>query len=94
MNISSYLFGWILATLLGAIFHLWRDGGIGSLLLYLLLSWGGFLVGHWVARSFGLAIMNVGPVYLGGGILGSVAFLFLGHWIGRVEPDLISKAER
>ena len=42
MNISSYLFGWILATLLGAIFHLWRDGGIGSLLLYLLLSWGGF----------------------------------------------------
>lgn len=94
MNISSYLFGWILATLLGALFHLWRDGGIGSLVLYLLLSWGGFLVRHLLAKSFGLDVMSVGPVFLAGGIVGSIAFLFLGHWIGRVEPDLVSKVKR
>lgn len=94
MNISSYLFGFILATLLGALFHLWRDGGIGRLVLYLILSWIGFLIGHWAAKSLGIAFMSVGPVNLAGGIFGSLAFLFLGHWIGQVEPDLAAKVKR
>lgn len=93
MNISSYLFGFILATLLGALFHMWRDGGIGRLLLYLLLSWVGFLVGHWAAKSLGFDFMSVGPVYLAGGILGSIAFLFLGHWIGHVDSESAGKVK-
>jgi len=50
MNIVTILFGWLMATLFGALFHLWRDGGFWKLLLYLGLSWAGFLVrelGSW-----------------------------------------------
>lgn len=94
MNISSYLFGFIIATLLGALFHIWRDGGIGRLLLYLVLSWIGFLVGHWVANSFGLKIMSLGSVNLAGGIIGSVALLFLGHWIGKVDQNILPKGRQ
>ncbi len=36
MNVSTYIFGWILATLLGAVFHLWKDGGFWKLVLLLL----------------------------------------------------------
>lgn len=93
MNISSYLFGFILATLLGALFHLWRDGGILRLLLYLVLAWIGFSIGHWASGSVGFNFMSVGPVNLGGGIIGSVVFLFLGHWIGQMESDLSSRNE-
>ncbi len=91
MNTSSYLFGFILATLMGALFHLWRDGGIGRLLLYLLLSWVGFFLGHWVGNSLGINFIKIGQVNLGGGIVGSALLLFLGHWIGQVEPELRSK---
>lgn len=91
MNTSSYLFGFILATLMGALFHLWRDGGIGRLLLYLLLSWVGFLLGHWVGNSLGINFIKIGQVNLGGGIVGSALLLLLGHWISQVEPELRSK---
>ena len=87
MNLSSYIFGLILATLLAAIFHLWRDGGFWKLMIYIGLSWFGFFVGNWAAGSAGIKFLVVGPVYLGGGILGSVIFLFLGHWILQIKPS-------
>lgn len=94
MNISSYLFGFILASLLGALFHLWRDGGIFKLLIYLGLSWLGFLIGHLASGSLGFDFMSVGPVNLAGGIIGSITFLFLGHWITQVQPELITRNEQ
>jgi hypothetical protein len=94
MNISSYLFGFILATLFGALFHLWRDGGILRLLLYLVLSWVGFLIGHLASGTIGFNFMSVGPVNLAGGIIGSVSFLFLGHWFTQVQPDILNDKKR
>jgi hypothetical protein len=29
--------------------------------------------------------MNVGSLYLGGGIIGSIIVLFAGHWFSRIE---------
>jgi len=91
MNISSYLFGFILATLLGALFHLWRDGGIIKLLVFLGFSWLGFFVGHLAFSSLGFNFLSVGPVNLAGGIIGSITFLFLGNWITRVQPELLTR---
>lgn len=85
MNFASILFGWILATLLGALFHLWRDGGFWKLVLYIALSWVGFLIGHLIATSTGFTLMQVGQVHLGGGVLGSVLFLFVGHWLAGTQ---------
>ena len=52
MNFPSFLFGLVFAVLLGALFHLWKDGGFWKLLLYLALSVVGAVVGPcgWVAR--------------------------------------------
>ena len=91
MNYSSYLFGFILATLLGALFHLWRNGGVVRLLLYLVFSWIGFFVGHTVANYFGFTFWSIGPVNILGGIVGSIAFLFLGNWIVKIEPNQEAK---
>ncbi|NLA79310.1 MAG: hypothetical protein GX853_00960 [Chloroflexi bacterium] len=86
MNITAYIFGWLLASLFGALFHLWRDGGFGKLLLYLLLSWVGFYLGHLVFLHYEVAFMQVGGVQMAGGILGSLVFLFLGHWFTHIQP--------
>ena len=85
MNLSTYIFGFILATLLGAVFHLWKDGGFWKLVIYILLSWLGFFVGHLIAKNAGFDFMIVGSLYLGGGIIGSIVALFVGHWFSRIE---------
>ncbi len=85
MNVSTYIFGWILATLLGAVFHLWKDGGFWKLVIYIVLSWIGFFLGHVIAKSAGFNFMNVGSLHLGGGIIGSIIALFAGHWFSRIE---------
>ncbi len=91
MNYSSYLFGFILATLLGALFHLWRNGGVVRLLLFLVFSWIGFFVGHTIANYFGFNFFSVGPLNIVGGIVGSIAFLLLGNWIAKIEPNQDTK---
>jgi len=87
MNITSYIFGCILALLFGALFHLWRGGGLGKLLLFLTLSLVGFFLGHLVFEHYKVAFMNVGGVQMAGGIVGSLIFLFLGNWFSHVRPQ-------
>lgn len=86
MTVPSFVLGATVATFLGAIFHLWRGGGLGRLLLYMLLAWIGFWVGHWVASNFGWELFRVGPLFLGFGILTSLAALFGGHWLLIIQP--------
>ena len=86
MTLPSLALGAIVATLLGASFHLWRGGGLGRLVLYLFLAWLGFWVGQILASQFDLAFFSIGPLYLGAGVLASLGLLFLGHWLLVVQP--------
>lgn len=85
MNTPSLLLGSIISILLGALFHLWRGGGAGRLLLYLILSIVGFWIGHWGAESLHLNFDKLGQLHLAFGILGSIIFLFLGYWLSLIE---------
>ncbi len=85
MNVATYIFGWILATLLGAVFHLWKDGGFWKLVIYIILSWIGFFLGHLIAKGMDFNLMNVGSLHLGGGIIGSIVALFAGNWFSRID---------
>lgn len=67
----AFTFGFILATLLGAAFHLVMGGDIRRLALYLICSWLGFGLGHLVGIIFAIDTFNIGvlrafPAFLGG----------------------------
>lgn len=85
MNFPSILFGLIFAVLLGALFHLWKDGGFWKLLLYLGLSLLGTVVGHLISENSNFSFLTIGTMRLGGAIIGSIIFLFVGHWLSLVE---------
>lgn len=87
MTLPSLLFGFVLSSLLGSLFHLWRGGKLGRLILYLLLSWVGFWGGHLLGNSLGIHIGQVGPLNLGLALVGCVLFLFAGHWIAMIKPE-------
>jgi len=87
MTTPVLLFGIVISTLLGAAFHLWRGGGAGKLLLYLILGWLGFWGGHLVGNLIGWTFGSIGQLRLGMAILAGVAFLVIGHWLSLVDVE-------
>ncbi len=86
MTLPAFLFGILISTLLGALFHLWKGGTIIDLLIDVVVSLVGFWLGHFAGVSAGLAIGTVGPLRLGSAIVGAIIFLSLGFWLFQEEP--------
>jgi hypothetical protein len=87
MTLPSILLGLLFSTLFGALFHLWRGGGAGRLILYFVLSLAGFWLGHAAGGSLGWTFAALGPLNLGMAVLGCALFLFAGDWLSRVEVE-------
>jgi hypothetical protein len=94
MTAPSAILGTLIALLLGALFHVWVDGGVGRFLLYLVLSSAGFWLGQWGGSSQGLIVMRVGPLNLGMAMAGSLVLLGIGHWLSRVEVETSRRGEK
>lgn len=87
MTLPAFLFGLLIASLLGAAFHLWRDGGLLRLFLYLALAWTGFWAGQYLANLTGWTFASLGSLHLGLAIVTSLLFLLTGHWLSLVEVE-------
>ena len=85
MTLPSLVLGAIYALLIGSLFHVWRGGGMGRLLFYLVLSLMGGAAGQWLGSWLGLSLFPVGPLDLGLITLGSLVLLGLGYWLSLVE---------
>ena len=84
MTIPSLLFGLIIASLYGALYHLIRDGGPWKLLLYILFSWVGFGLGHSLGGWLGIQFFSIGAFNLGFATLGSFLIIALGDWFSTI----------
>ncbi len=87
MSIPTLFLGLIISTLYGAIFHLWRGGNAGRLLLYLLLSWIGFWIGQLVGNLLNVTFDTIGQLHLLTATLGSLIFLAIGFWLSLVQTE-------
>lgn len=85
MTYPAIIFGICLSTLYGVLFHLWRGGGLIRLLLYIVLSWVGFWIGHSIANQYQLNFIQIGPLNIGLATLSSWVCLMLGYWLSLVE---------
>lgn len=85
VTLPTLIFGLLIASLYGALFHLFTGGGIGRLFLYLLLSWVGFLAGQLLASYLGWDFDLIGPLHVGTSTLSSFIFLITGYWLNRFE---------
>lgn len=85
MTIPTLIFAFLIASLLGALYHLIRDGGPGKLFLNLLLSWIGFALGHVSGIRLGWSLYPMGGLDLGMSIPGSLLLLVGADWISRIR---------
>ncbi len=86
MTLPALLFGFVLSTLYGAAFHLWRGGGAGRLMLDLVLAWLGFWAGQYAGELLGLTIGRLGSLQLGMATVSAAIFLLVGHFLS-LDPE-------
>lgn len=85
MNTPSLLLGLIISSLYGALFHLWRNGGGGRLILYMILSWLGFWIGHFIGNLLSITFASIGPLRFGMATIFSLLTLAVGYWLSLIE---------
>ena len=87
ITFPSLLFAILIASLYGALYHFFRDGGPGKLFLYILFSWIGFGFGHGLGTWLRVQFLTVGALHLGFSTLGSFLIIILGDWISTIAKQ-------
>lgn len=85
---SGFVLGLLLATAYGAAFHLVFGGHARRIVLYILASWLGFIVGHLAGFWLDITLFQLGAVHLLSASIGSWVALAAAHWLGVVNPRL------
>ena len=85
MTLPSIFIGFVISSLYGTVFHLWRGEGLGRLILYIILAWIGFWLGHLAGNALDITLGSLGPLRLGAATLGAALALGVGYWLSLVE---------
>lgn len=72
-------FAFVIATLVGALFHLLAGGGVARLSLFLLAGWAGFGLGQVAGVSFSLDFLAIGDLHIVPALAGSFLALLVAH---------------
>jgi len=91
MTLPAFLIALLIAFLYGALYHVFRGGGLWRLIFYLGLSALGFTVGYLIGYWLGLPLIPIGSMDLGSASIGSLIFLVGGDWLSRIEVKPESK---
>ena len=87
MTFPTIAFGMLIAGLFGSLFHFVIKGRFLRLFMYLILSVAGFWFGHLAGGWLQINFWMVGALRMASASLGSILFLFLGHWLSLVNLD-------
>ena len=77
MNVPAAVFGFLIASAAGLLYHLVRGGPLPRLLLYLASSWIAFGIGHFVGGWMDLSLLRVGAINLFPALLAALLALLL-----------------
>ncbi|NKQ36419.1 MAG: hypothetical protein HF973_12480 [Chloroflexi bacterium] len=77
---SGFVLGFLLATAYGAAFHFIVGGPARQILLYILASWVGFAIGHFLGDFINLELFKLGTLHLFSASLGAWTALVASHW--------------
>lgn len=94
MTLPTLFLAFILATLMGAGFHLWQGGGVGRLLLYLGAAWLGFALGHLLGEWLGWHWFAIGPLNTLMAVGAATLALGVARWLAAPLGAELERAKR
>jgi hypothetical protein len=77
MNVPAILFGWLLATAIGLVFHFIRGGSLARMGSYIVSAWLGFGIGHFSGEWLHITVFRLGAINLLTAIIGALLALLL-----------------
>ncbi len=81
LSFPVFIFGSLIAGLIGSLIHLVLGGKPFRLLLSILFSWIGFWIGNNFGFRYGLLFFKFGPIYFGAAVFVSLILGLIGYWI-------------
>ena len=88
LTLPVFIFGSLIALLLGALVHLVAGGKLLRLIFSMIFAWIGFWAGNYLAGRFNLEILNYGLVSYGPALMIALIFSVFGYWIsGENKPE-------
>lgn len=91
MNVPAAVFGLLIASAAGLLYHLIRGGPLSRLALYLASAWIAFAAGHFVGGWMDLSLLRVGALNLFPALLATLLALLLADGLA---PPTASASER
>lgn len=80
-----FIFTFVIATMFGLAFHLIMGGNARRMVLFIVTSWLGFLLGQYIGGYLGVTLFKIGLVRLLPASVGAVGLLIFAH-IVTAEP--------
>ena len=77
---SGLVLGFLLATAYGAAFHFMMGGPARRIILYIIASWVGFTIGHFVGNLLNITLFTLGALHLFSASVGSWLALIASWW--------------
>jgi ABC-type transport system involved in cytochrome c biogenesis permease subunit len=77
MNSPAVYLGFLIASLIGLLFHAVRGGSLGRLLLYVVTAWIAFFLGHSLAGLMGWEAGRLGGINLLPAVVATVVGLLV-----------------
>lgn len=93
MTIHTIILAIVIATLIGAVFHLLRGGSIHRLGLHLLAANLSFFLGHWLSQLINWELLRVGAINLFPALLAALIGLILTATLAGEELENNGKAK-
>ncbi len=87
LAIAGFILSALLAIAYGAAFHFLVGGPLPSIVIYLIASAVGFIIGHFIGRFLGVEIFRLGAVYLLTASIGSWVLLIFIRWFLNPPPE-------
>ena len=81
ITLPIFIFGSLIAGLIGSLIHLVFGGKPFRLLLSILFSWIGFWIGNNLGYRFGIFLLKYGPIHFGATIIICLILGLFGYWI-------------
>lgn len=70
MSVSpSIILSGVISVFVALIYHVWRGGGFGRLVLSVVAAWLGFALGHLIGQLLGLNLILIGDLHVAEGLI-------------------------
>ncbi len=80
-----FIFAFVIATMFGLAFHVIMGGNARRMVLFIVTSWLGFLLGQYIGGYLGITLFKIGVIHLLPASVCAIALLIFAH-ILTAEP--------